>query len=73
MEVKWLAQKVDVSELIDAALGHARRVIDAVRRAEFPPAPAGRDECLTCPHNFICPRKQPAARQPLTASRQPSP
>lgn len=61
MEIKWLAQRADVSELIEAALGHARAVIDAVRRAEFPPEPAMRNDCPTCPHNFICPRK-PAAR-----------
>jgi ATP-dependent helicase/DNAse subunit B len=67
MRVKWLAKKADVSELIEAALGHARAVIDAVRRAEFPPEPANRDDCSACPHNFICPRKQAANRQPLTA------
>jgi ATP-dependent helicase/DNAse subunit B len=71
MKIKWLARRAEVSELIEAALGHARQVIDAVRRAEFPPAPAGRDECLGCPHNFICPRKRTADRQPLVAGRTP--
>jgi hypothetical protein len=60
MEIKWLAQRADVSELIEAALGHARKVIDAVRRAEFRPEPAVPNDCRTCPHNFICPRRQTA-------------
>jgi ATP-dependent helicase/DNAse subunit B len=55
MEVKWLAGHGRKDELIQAALGHARATIDAVRRAEFPSAPADRAECKTCPHNFICP------------------
>lgn len=71
MEIKWLAKKTGVSELIEAALGHARRVIDAIRRAEFPPEPAVRNDCSTCPHNFICPRNLTADRQPLTADREP--
>jgi len=71
VEIKWLAKRADVSELIQAALGHARAVIDALRRAEFPPEPAGRNDCPTCPHNFICPRKQAITRQPPPASRPP--
>jgi len=71
MEIKWLAKKAGVSELIEAALGHARKVIDAVRRAEFPPEPAVRNDCSTCPHNFICPRKRTVAREPQTALRPP--
>ena len=68
MEIKWLAKRSDVSELIEAALGHARRVIDAVRRAEFRSEPAVRNDCSTCPHNFICPRRPPASRQLLAAA-----
>jgi ATP-dependent helicase/DNAse subunit B len=67
MEIKWLAERSDVSELIEAALGHARRVIDAVRRAEFRSEPAVRNDCSTCPHNFICPRRPSASRQLLAA------
>jgi ATP-dependent helicase/DNAse subunit B len=72
MEIKWLAQRADVSELIEAALLHARAVIDAVRRAEFPPEPALGSDCPTCPHNFICPGKPTTSRQLPTAGREPA-